>query len=206
MGRSASPLASNIAVSRAGSTPIRSLQAGLQHRHSGAAVAGGYKVAEVYAEFNAPFFKDRPGAELLELDGSVRYSHYKTDTGHTFSHTIFKADVNWKPVDAIRAARVYAQGFRAPTIGELKGGPSRFDSAIDDPCSILSRRRCASTTMPRSMPTAWRRACPPPDRNTAPTDQLSVVTGGNEDLKPETSTSCIFGAVVNPIPRLHRPR
>jgi len=34
---------------------------------------------------------------------------------------------------------------------------------------------------------------------TAPTDQLSVITGGNENLTPETSTSYIMGVVVNPV-------
>src|SRR5439155_13467135 len=34
---------------------------------------------------------------------------------------------------------------------------------------------------------------------TAPTDQLSVVTGGNQGLKPETSKSTIVGLVVNPV-------
>ena len=39
--------------------------------------------------------------------------------------------------------------------------------------------------------------------NTAPTDQLSVVTGGNENLKPETSKSWVIGGVYSPgfIPR-----
>ena len=37
---------------------------------------------------------------------------------------------------ALRAS--YAEGFRAPTIGELEGGPSRFDSQVDDPCSTAS--------------------------------------------------------------------
>ena len=166
---------------------------------------GGYKVAEAYGELNVPFAKDRPGAELLELNASGRYSHYKTDptltdpNSHTFSHTTWKADLNWKPIQALRFRGSWAQGFRAPTIGELSGGPSRFDSSIDDPCSVQSLQ-----TRRFSNDAAVHTAClaqgvPTSGSNTAPTDQLSVITSGNAALKPETSTSWVIGGVVNPI-------
>src|SRR5581483_1887745 len=163
------------------------------------AARGGYKVAEAYAEFDAPFFKGVPGADLLELDGSGRYSHYKTDTGETFSHSTFKASLNWKPVPAVRFRASWAEGFRAPTIGELYGGPSRFDSSIDDPCSIQSlqaRRFNNDATVHANCTT---QGVPASGSNTAPTDQLGVLTSGNSALKPETSTSWVIGGVVNPI-------
>ena len=159
---------------------------------------GDYSVGEAYAEFNAPFIRDRLGAQLLELEGSVRYSHYKTDTGNTFSHTTFKVNGNWKPVDAVRLRASWAQGFRAPSIGELKGGLSRFDSAIDDPCSVLSLQAQRFNNDPTVHANCLAQGVPAAGAQTAPTDQLSVVTGGNADLKPETSRSIIVGAVVNP--------
>jgi iron complex outermembrane receptor protein len=160
---------------------------------------GGYKVAEAYAEFDAPIFKDRPGAELVELDGSARYSHYKTDSGNTFSHTTWKAELNWKPVQAVRFRGSFAQGFRAPTIGELEGGPSRFDSAIDDPCSINSAQARRFSNDAAVHANCLAQGVPAAGAQTAPTDQLSVITSGNEALKPETSTSWVVGGVVNPI-------
>ena len=160
---------------------------------------GGYKVAEAYAEFDAPIIKDRPGAQLLELDGSTRYSHYKTDSGNKFSHTTVKAELNWKPVQALRFRGSFAQGFRAPTIGELEGGPSRFDSAIDDPCSINSAQARRFNNDGTVHANCLAQGVPAAGAQTAPTDQLSVVTSGNEALKPETSTSWVVGGVVNPI-------
>jgi iron complex outermembrane receptor protein len=160
---------------------------------------GGYKVAEAYAEFDAPILKDRPGAELFELDGSARYSHYKTDSGNTFSHTTVKAELNWKPVQAVRFRGSFAQGFRAPTIGELEGGPSRFDSAIDDPCSINSAQARRFSNDSTVHANCLAQGVPAAGAQTAPTDQLSVITSGNEALKPETSTSWVVGGVVNPI-------
>ena len=165
---------------------------------------GGYKVAEAYAEFDAPIFKDRPGAELLELDGSARYSHYKTDPGlngvsETFSHTTIKAELNWKPIQAVRFRGSFAQGFRAPGIGELQGGPSRFDSAIDDPCSINSAQSRNFTSDTAVHANCLAQGVPAAGAQTAPTDQLSVITSGNPVLKPETSTSWVVGGVVNPV-------
>jgi iron complex outermembrane receptor protein len=165
---------------------------------------GGYKVAEAYAEFDAPIFKDRPGAQLLELDGSVRYSHYKTDPGlnsvsETFSHTTWKVAMNWKPVEAVRFRGSFAQGFRAPTIGELQGGPSRFDSSIDDPCSVQSLQARNFSNDAGVHANCLAQGVPAAGAQTAPTDQLSVITSGNPLLKPETSTSWVIGGVVNPL-------
>ncbi|MBW0007290.1 MAG: TonB-dependent receptor [Sphingomonas sp.] len=175
------------------------VQAGFSSDIPAQASRGGYKVAEVYAEFNAPFIKGRPGAELLELNGSGRYSHYKTDSGGSFSHAVFKTDLNWKPVNAIRVRASYAEGFRAPTIGELEGSPSRFDSAIDDPCSINSAQAQRFNNDANVHANCLSQGVPAAGATTAPTDQLSVITGGNEALKPETSKSYIMGVVVNPI-------
>jgi iron complex outermembrane receptor protein len=165
---------------------------------------GGYKVGEAYAEFDAPFIKGRPGAELLELDGSVRYSHYKTDAdptapSHTFAHTTFKADMNWKPVNALRFRASWSEGFRAPSIGELYGGLSRFDSAIDDPCSSLSAQARNFTNDATVHANCSAQGVPAAGATTAPRDQLSVVTGGNRNLTPETSTGWVVGGVANPI-------
>jgi iron complex outermembrane receptor protein len=41
---------------------------------------------------------------------------------------------------------------------------------------------------------------PPTGTTTGPRDQLSVATGGNNQLKPETSKSWVIGGVVSPIP------
>src|SRR5206468_12999701 len=92
---------------------------------------GSYNVDELYAELNAPLLADKPFANLLELNGAVRYSDYSTSG----SHTTFKAGANWKPIADLRLRATWAQGSRAPTIGELFGTPSRFDQEIIDPCS-----------------------------------------------------------------------
>ena len=91
----------------------------------------GYNVKEAYAELNAPILANDPDAELLEINAAARISDYST-FGST---TTFKGGVNWKPIKALRLRGSYAEGFRAPQIGELFGTPSRFDQSISDPCS-----------------------------------------------------------------------
>jgi iron complex outermembrane receptor protein len=154
---------------------------------------GGYNVKEAYAELDAPLLKGLPLVELLDVNGAVRFSDYSTSG----SHKTLKAGANWMPVKGLRLRATWAEGFRAPSIGELFGSLSRFDASIDDPCSVQSlqarnftndatvRANCAAQGAPNGS-------------NTAPTDQLSVITGGNQNLKPETSKSWVVGGVLSP--------
>jgi iron complex outermembrane receptor protein len=156
---------------------------------------GGYNVDEAYAEIRLPLLRDMTFFHRLELDGAVRFSDYST-SGST---TTFKATANWQPVKDLLFRGSWAEGFRAPTIGELFGTPSRFDQEIIDPCSAVGgsipaavRANCIASGVPASG--SYVQANP----------QLPVITGGNMALAPETSESWVFGAVFSPsfIPRL----
>ena len=92
---------------------------------------GSYDVKEAYVELSAPVLSDTPFFDLLEFTGAVRWSDYST-SGST---TTLKGGVNWKPIQDLRLRASYAEGFRAPSIGELFGTQSRFDQQINDPCS-----------------------------------------------------------------------
>ena len=174
--------------------PDEVVEAGLGSDIPALPTKGGYNVDEAYAELNAPLLADRPFFELLELNGAVRYSDYSS-SGST---TTFKAGANWKPVNDLRLRGSWSEGFRAPTIGELFGTPSRFDQEIVDPCSAVGG----------AIPAAVAANCiaqgvPAGGTYVQLNSQLSVITGGNEDLKPETSKGWNFGAVYSPgfIPR-----
>lgn len=157
---------------------------------------GSYSVWEGYAELNAPLLADTSFFQLLELTGAVRFSDYST-SGSTWT---FKGGVNWKPIDDLRLRASYAEGFRAPSIGELFGTQSRFDQQLDDPCSshpgntaplrfqndATVRANCVAAGVPANG--SYQQANP----------QISVLVGGNDDLDPETSESWIFGGVYSP--------
>ncbi|HET7710047.1 MAG TPA: TonB-dependent receptor [Sphingomicrobium sp.] len=157
---------------------------------------GSYNVKEAYAELNAPLLSGVTLVELLELNGAVRFSDYST-SGST---TNFKAGVNWKPFQDLRLRGSWAEGFRAPSIGELFGTQSRFDENLDDPCSSHT-----NNAAPRrfSNDAAVRTACiaagvPANGSYQQANAQISVNTGGNQNLLPETSESWVVGGVYSP--------
>ena len=159
---------------------------------------GGFNVKEAYAELNAPIMKGMTGIDLLELNGAVRYSKYHTDSGRGFSHTTFKASGNYKPIHDLRFRASWAQGFRAPSIGELFGTQSRFDQTISDPCSNDSTAAQNINNSTTVFNNCVAHGVPADKSYAQANPQISVIVGGNEDLKPETSKSLVFGGVFSP--------
>jgi iron complex outermembrane receptor protein len=156
---------------------------------------GGYTVNEAYGELRLPLLRDVPFFNRLELTGAARYSDY-SESGST---TTFKAGANWKPVRDLLFRGSWSEGFRAPSIGELFGTPSRFDQEIVDPCSAVGG------AIPAAVRTNCIAAGVPANGSYVQTNpQLPVITGGNQLLRPETSESWGFGAVYSPrfLPRL----
>jgi iron complex outermembrane receptor protein len=159
--------------------------------------SGSYNVKEAYAELSAPLLAEQPFADLLELTGAVRFSDYSRGIGST---TTLKAGLNWKPIEDLRLRGSWAEGFRAPQIGELFGTQTRFDEVLDDPCSShpgnLAPRRFANDAEVRAACIAA--GVPANGSYQQANAQISVSTGGNEDLQPETSKSWVLGGVYSP--------
>ena len=176
----------------------RGFSSDIPAQHTG----GGYKASEAYAELNAPILKGITGIELLELNGAVRYSHYKTDPeigdSNTFSHTTWKGSANYKPIKDLRFRASYAQGFRAPSIGELFGSLSRFDQTISDPCSNNSTAAQNFNNNTTVKNNCIAHGVPAAGTYAQANPQISVSVGGNAALEPETSRSWIFGGVLSP--------
>lgn len=155
---------------------------------------GSFTVNEVYGELSIPILKDTPFFKALEASLAARYSDYSTSG----SETTFKAGLIWRPADDLLFRGSFAQGFRAPTIGELFGTPSRFDQELADPCSNF-----LGTGGGTPVPAAIRMNCiaqgvPADGSYIQNSPQLSVITGGNRSLKAETSDSFTLGAVYSP--------
>jgi len=151
--------------------------------------SGSYNVDEAYAELRLPLLADTGFFHRLELTGAARYSDYST-SGST---TTFSAGVNWEPIEDLLFRGSWAEGFRAPSIGELFGTPSRFDQEVVDPCSGMTaatpaniRTNCVANGVPNNNSYVQLNA------------QLPVITGGNPDLDPESSESWGAGVVWRP--------
>ena len=135
-----------------------------------------------------------PGAYSLEANGAARYSHYST-VGGKATYTV---NGLWKPVHDVLFRGAYSTGFRAPTIGELFGGRSRFDLPIVDPCTsdvtgLFTTDRDGARELHRQ-----RRSRRAGSYCRSQPGQLPVITQGNPNLKPETSKSINLGAVYSP--------
>ncbi|WP_300758521.1 TonB-dependent receptor, partial [Janthinobacterium sp.] len=163
---------------------------------------GRYSVKEAYLEANVPLLKDKPFAKLLSIDLASRYSDYSNFGSTTNS----KASFMWKPVSDLLARGTWAQGFRAPTLGDTFGGGSQAFDAYLDPCDSRwgaaardagVKARCAAA----GVPAAYRQL-----------NQNGVAVGaggaqsnvpfnsgvGNDSLQPETAKTKTLGFVYNP--------
>ncbi|GIX35225.1 MAG: TonB-dependent receptor [Lysobacteraceae bacterium] len=147
---------------------------------------GGYDVDEYYLEFNVPVFA--AGSSRLDLSLAGRYSDYSTFGGESTG----KFGLRWQVNDEFLVRGTFAEGFRAPSIGELFGSAARFDATLDDPCLI------GLDGSPPTAPEANCRALGVPPGAQQANSQISVTTGGNPNLDPETSDSFTAGFVWSP--------
>lgn len=138
---------------------------------------GGFDVDEAYGEVIIPLWRG-DGLQRFEISASARYSDYDLFD----SDTVFAFGANWAPTESLTLRANYAEGFRAPNIGELFNTGSRFDASIVDPCSNAQPEvaaNCAALGVPADF--------------VSPNPQLSVTTGGNPNLTPETSETVTAG-------------
>jgi iron complex outermembrane receptor protein len=140
--------------------------------------AGGFEVDELYGEVIVPIVSGRPGFNVLDFSAALRYSDYDLFS----SETISKLALNWGPTENIMLRASFSEGFRAPNIGELFNLGSRLDLQISDRCSNVSAADAANCAA-LGVPPGYSQLNP----------QISVLTGGNPDLVPETSDSFTAG-------------
>ena len=164
--------------------------------------SGSYDVDEIYAELRIPILANQPGFYLLEASVAGRMFDYSTfGRDETFS-----GGLRWRPIEELLFRGSWGQGFRAPSVGELFGGGSRFDATFLDPCSDFNAVfGTANGTLGRDtpQPQAVIDNCV---ANGVPADgsylqrnpQLPVFVRGTQTLSPETSESYNLGIVWRP--------
>lgn len=117
-----------------GFTPDAIAQSGNSTNLASGPTYGSYKVDEGYLELNVPVLADLPGAKELTFNAATRYSKFDT-FGNTTNN---KFGLKWRPMDDLLVRATYAEGFRAPTIGNLYGGGSQtFATGFQDPCDVV---------------------------------------------------------------------
>lgn len=145
-------------------------------------------VTEFYGELVAPLLRDLPFANRLSVEGAYRYSDYDA-----FGSTnTWKAGATWSPLRSVTFRGVRSRSVRAPNFGELyQPIVQSFTSSFNDPCLRGNYAR----TPTRAANCAATGAAVPLDFYY---DIIDVTSGGNPNLKPETSDSTTVGVVFQP--------
>jgi iron complex outermembrane receptor protein len=170
---------------------------------AGKATIGNYEVNEAYVELNVPLLKNLPFVHALSLNLATRYSDY-SNFGDT---TNSKASLSYRPTKDMLVRATWAEGFRAPTLGDISGGGSQsFDTYID-PCdteygdaktNAATQARCAAA----GVPAGFRQKNQAGNAVTASTGGQTPFPfqagAGNAFLKPETAVTKTAGIVFSP--------
>lgn len=145
--------------------------------------SGEFSVDEFYAEFLIPVFADQPFAEKLDFSLALRSSDYSTSG----SDTTGKLGFQYMPTSNLMFRGTFAEGLRAPSIGELFGTQARFDAQLNDPCNSVNG---VTPNLPgcAGVPDGYEQLNP----------QISTLTGGNPDLSPEEAETLTLGLVYSP--------
>jgi iron complex outermembrane receptor protein len=146
---------------------------------------GSFNVNEFYGETQIPILDGMRFAEHLDVTLAARDSDYNTSG----SETTKMFGVFWQPYSDLSLRYNFAEGFRAPGIGELFGNVSRFDADLADSCSNFNvtgvSQEIINNCISQGVPADGSYAQFNP--------QISIATGGNKALEPETSDTTTIG-------------
>jgi outer membrane receptor protein involved in Fe transport len=151
-----------------------------------------FTVDEAFAEFRVPILKELPWAQELTLNLAGRFAEYDGDTGGVFA---YNAGLDWAPFDSVRFRGGIARAVRAPSLVDLYSEQSQNFATIagNDPCasrninngSPTRAANCAAAGIPASY-------------NYSYPSTPAILSGGNPELKEETSDSLTVGLVYQP--------
>jgi outer membrane receptor protein involved in Fe transport len=99
------------------------------YTNNGVAVNGSADVVEGYVEAAISVFEDQAWANLLELNGAARYTHYNTVGGVA----TWKLGAIYEPVEGLRFRATRSRDIRAPSLFELYSPTTRSQAAVRDP-------------------------------------------------------------------------
>lgn len=149
-----------------------------------------FEVKEVYGELRIPLLADKPFARELTLSTAGRFSDYKGKTGRVAAYNV---GLDWAPIESLRFRAGLARAVRAPNLADLYSEQSQNFATVVDPCSARNIGTGAATRIANC-----RAAGVPSSFDYVYTASLEIVSGGNPDLKEETSDSLTVGLVFQP--------
>jgi len=178
-------------------------QSGYSTDLAGNPTYGRYTVREAYAELQIPVLKDQPFAELLSFNLATRHSDY-SNFGVTNNS---KASFMYKPVKDVLFRGTWAEGFRAPALGDTFGGGSQSFDTFLDPCDTrfgeaasdpAVQARCAAAGTNANYRQLLQAGTPITSTNGTQSLVAFNTGAGNAFLEPETATTKTVGFVYSP--------
>jgi outer membrane receptor protein involved in Fe transport len=150
-----------------------------------------FEVKEAYVEVRLPVLANLPFIRELTASGAFRIADYKGATGSVKS---YNAGLEYAPIKGIRFRANYSRAVRAPNLVDLyQPLGQNFAGGFADPCSADNLGR-GTQYRTANCATSGR----PSDYNYAYVQSLQIQSGGNPDLKAETSNSYTYGVVLQP--------
>ncbi|MFV0624453.1 TonB-dependent receptor domain-containing protein [Sphingomonas sp. ac-8] len=151
-----------------------------------------FEVKEAYGELRLPVLRDLPFARELSISASGRVSDYsRGSAGTVFAYSV---GGEYRPIEDVRFRANYSRSVRAPNLTELYSSVGQnFAPGFVDPCSA---RNLATGSENRAANCAA--AGRPANYDYVYQSSLDFLSGGNPDLKEETSDSYTYGVVIEP--------
>jgi len=156
---------------------------------------GSDTVDELYGELGIPILADRPFAQLLELNLSGRFTHYKS-YGSDFTYHV---NAQWAPNEFFRLRGNYGTSFRAPNLFEqFVGDQIGFLGGATDPCNFFGLTRAPGDPVYDNCLAALTPILGPAGALNyfAATGPAIITRGGRDRLKAETSTAWGLGGIL----------
>ncbi len=149
---------------------------------------GEYDVTEFFAEISLPLISDMFLAHELTLDAAYRSADYS----HAGNSNAWKVGLKYSPIEDVIVRGTYGSAVRAPNLDEAFSPISPSFARVSDPCdddNISDDPDRAGNCAALGLPVGFQA-----------NDNVSVDTlsGGNDELTPEESTSLTVGIVWTP--------
>ena len=153
---------------------------------------------DLYVEASIPLLADRPGVRSLEAVVGYRYSDYASAGGVD----AYKAELLYRPVDALQVRSSYQHAVRAPSVVRALFAAAAgvfFSPTLEplDPCEADSDQR-NGPDQAQVEALCLAQGFPPerlPDYDDH-FDDAQGFAGGNPDLDPETADTLTVGVVL----------
>ncbi|HTX04385.1 MAG TPA: TonB-dependent receptor [Steroidobacteraceae bacterium] len=161
------------------------------------AVSGAIESFSEYVEARLPLLQDKPFAQSLTTDDTIRHSQYATG----FATNTFSLGLAWQPIHDVRLRGTFSRAVRAPNITELYSPQLvELDGSVD-PCAGIpkySEAQCARTGVTAAEYGNGAVGTTPTNIVSNSAAQYNGLTGGNPNLQPETATTKTFGIQFTP--------